>query len=304
MNLSSTDNAKFWEDGYLIIKSVFSEQEIELIRSHIESYNATLAKGQPKGDILSNDNDQISEVIYDPRIVGIAKNILGGLPVYFGDSTISIGSHHRGWHKDNRIPDRFQHNLADWSSRYSLIRFGIYLQDHRYSSGGLAVRAKSHNPSRLVRMLNGFKLPFVSDTVQRRVSTRLSVWAANYYGKAKILDIEVGDLVVWNQRTTHSGNAIRSKLFPALKMPKWLEDRFPKSWQRSYQKQRMAMFMTYGLEDSHLTRAIEYLKKRKYMVNNWAVSNIDQKTLEKIDPDQLSVKQPPLIEKDWVPPLP
>jgi len=151
MSSPTIDTSKFWKDGYLIVKSIFTEEEIEALRSEVESYDQTAPKGQSKGDILSSTNIALSKMIYDPRILSVAKEILGDVPVYFGDSTISIGSHHRGWHKDNRLPDRFQHHLADWSSRYSLIRFGIYLQDHKHHSGGLAIRQGSHNPSRLVR---------------------------------------------------------------------------------------------------------------------------------------------------------
>jgi len=93
-------------------------------------------------------------------------------------------------------------------------------------------------------------------------------------------------------------------LLPWLKMPKWLEDRLPESFQRSYHKDRIALFMTYGLEDAHLSRAIEFLKKRKYMVSSWAVSEVSDTTLKEIDPKLLVVKQPPEIASDWVPPLP
>lgn len=304
MNSLAIDTSKFWKDGYLVVKSIFTEEEIETLRSEVEVFDQAAPSGQSKGDILSNSNIELSKIIYDPRILNIAKEILGEVPVYFGDSTISIGSHHRGWHKDNRIPDRFQHHLADWSSQYPLIRFGVYLQDHKQHSGGLAVRAGSHNPSRLVRKLNKFKFPFVSEIVGRRISTRWSIWASNLYGKARILDTEVGDIVIWNQRATHSGNALRSKLFPRLKMSKWVEDNLPKNLQRSYHKDRVALFMTYGAEGEHLNRAIEFLKKRKYMVNSWAVSEVSNVTLKEIDSKLLVVKQPPEIADDWVPPLP
>jgi len=304
MNPPAIDTSKFWKDGYLVIKSVFTKGEIELLRSEVESFSQRIPAGQSKGDILSNDNIELSKIVYDPRILSIAQDILGQVPVYFGDSTISIGSHHRGWHKDNRIPDRFQHHLADWASRYSLIRFGVYLQDHKYYSGGLAVRAESHNPSKIVRKFNKISFPFVSEKVGRRIATRWSIWASNLYGRAKILDTEVGDIVVWNQRTTHSGNALRNRFFPNLKMPKWMEDNLPNSLQREYHKDRIAFFMTYGLEDDHTNRAIEYLKKRKYMVSSWALSEISDATLKMIDPKRLIVKQPPKIDDGWVPPLP
>ena len=83
-----------------------------------------------------------------------------------------------------------------------------------------------------------------------------------------------------------------------------MEDNSLEKLQRSYHKNRIALFMTYGLEGGHLDRAIAFLKKRKYMVNGWAMSDLSNKTLEKNDSKLLVVKRPPKINDGWVPPLP
>ena len=41
----------------------------------------------------------------------------------------------RGFHKDNA--DRVDPNAPDWNGRYTVLRFGIYLQDHYRHTGGL-----------------------------------------------------------------------------------------------------------------------------------------------------------------------
>ena len=299
--LPTIDTQKFWKDGYLVIKNVFSQEEIKNFREHAEQFYASWDKKSSAGDILSNSDPELYRVIFEPRILHAARSILGGTPVYFGDSTISYGSHHRGWHKDNRMPDRFKHNYPDWNGKYPLIRFGVYLQDHRSHSGGLGVRQGSHEPSRIVNRLDKLKIAGLSDLKNTRLKTRLSILATNNYGKAKIVDNGPGDLVVWNQRTTHSGNAVRLKATPNIKYPTWFENRVSQSLQLPYEDDRVVLFMTYGLKGDHLSRAIEFLKKRRYMVNSWKASEVSEQTLSEIDKDVLEVLPPPEIPDDWQP---
>lgn len=81
MNSSSTDTTKFIKDGYLVIKSVFTQEEVESFRSNVEDFDRSATKGQSKGDILTNSNIELSRVIYDSRILNIARDILGDVPV-------------------------------------------------------------------------------------------------------------------------------------------------------------------------------------------------------------------------------
>ena len=299
MNLPEVNVDKFWKDGYLLIKNVFSAEEIATIRQSAETFHQQRDKTRSGGDILSNKDPVIYRLIFDDRILHAARAILGGELVYFGDSTISYGSHHRGWHKDNRIPDRFKHTLADWNGKYTLIRFGIYLQDHISHSGGLGIRVGSHEPSGMVKRLDKLKVKGLSDIKNQRLRTRLSIKASNAYGKAIIVDSEPGDLLVWNQRTTHSGNAVRFKGVSKVKFPAWVENKAPQNVQLPYESNRIALFMTYGLDDAHLRNAIEFLKKRKYMVDSWKVSNVSEDTLNEIDAEKLKVMPPPQLPADW-----
>lgn len=268
MNAMEIDADYFWREGYLVLKNAFSKDDIKQLR-----IKAILDRenGEAQFDLLNKSDEIFNKLVTDSIIVDAATKILGEKPVYFGDSSITYGSFHRGWHKDNRFPDRFKHNYSDWKGRYTMLRFGIYLQDHSYYSGGLGIRAKSHNPSKLVNLIGKLKIPLLGSLRNERIKTRLQIIASLLYGKAKMLNSEPGDLLIWAQTTTHSGNALRLKMLPNLKLPTWLENRLPDFLVRPYQDDRIAIFLAYGCQDEHLRRGLDFLKSRDYMVNKWEI---------------------------------
>ncbi|MBK9264064.1 MAG: hypothetical protein IPM54_30210 [Polyangiaceae bacterium] len=227
------DVEKFWKHGYTIVRCVFSPQEAEAWRQ------AILENPTHDGDMLSHPSPIVRQVLLDPRLIDIGQRILGcGKLVYFGDSTAKVGIFGRGYHKDNA--DRNDPKAPDWVGRYTLIRFGIYLQDHTRHSGGLNIRAGSHN------------------------------WTDLERGRTVYMDTALGDVVIWSLRTSHSANGMLLK-GPLCRIhlgPKQL--RFvPESLLRPYERERVAMFFTVGLDDAHLERYLGYVKKRAYMIDIW-----------------------------------
>lgn len=244
------DFDSFWENGYSLIRAVFNSEEIALLRRH------ALQSGSRKGDLLSNPF--LRTVVLDDRVLAIAARILGGTPVYFGDSTSMIGDKSHGYHKDNA--DRDDINAPDWRSKYTLIRFGLYLQDHSAHSGGLNIRVKSHN---------------VANTQKGR----------NVYLRTK-----PGDLVVWNLRTSHSGSGRLFRLLRGVQLAPDLADRLPRLLFEPAQAERAALFWSYGLDDHHLRRFITYLKTRTYAATSWQNSEYGPDVWEAINGKNLIVR--------------
>lgn len=225
---------RFWKDGYVIIRGVFSSSEVEGWRE------AALHDGQAT-DLLSRQG--LRDLVCDARLVGLARDLLGGRPVYFGDSTAAIGAGTAGFHKDNT--DRYDASAPDWCiKRYPTIRFGIYTQPHGRLPAGLDLRIGSHN---LPGPLDG-----------RPISAHL----------------EPGDLIVWNGRTSHSANSPRLRLLGSWVVPNgfvWKVIRGLRLEASVYQKhprRRVALFVTYALQHELLDRHIAYLKTRAYAVEN------------------------------------
>jgi hypothetical protein len=238
----NVDVDAFWENGYTIVRNVYSPEEIKSLREA-----AFASRGRGPGDLLSNP--RMRSTLVDGNFVEIARRILGSDDIWYaGDSSFTINSGQRGFHKDN--VDRQDNNGPDWNGRYTLLRFGIYLQDHWKHTGGLNLRAKSHNTA--------------DHTVGENVYVRT----------------RVGDVAVWSMRTTHSGNGV------LLKFPRWVYPEpkdiptIPKWRIAKADGDRLAVFAALGLNDAHHDRYVEYMKTRTYLVNSFRASHYDDETLD------------------------
>lgn len=264
----TVDKKRFDEEGFLLIKNVFSKQEIEAIRkAAYDSFESDRKKGLTfkhaskmsnaefaKGDILSKD--ELRHVLLDDRILHLVKVVLGGDPVYFGDSNYHFGVGFRGFHRDN--VDRTDMTAPDWEGEYPIVRLAIYLQDHKNYSGGLKIRVGSHvNPS----------------------------------GKPIFIDSEEGDVVIWNLRTIHSGNAVRFKLFKNLMVNKARrEGMVPAFMKKDQQKERATLFMTFALKSKHLDRYIQKIMiDRDDHLQYLKASRFDPRVFELTDKKNLEV---------------
>ncbi len=276
---------EFWTNGYVILRGAFSPAEIEDLRQR------ALRSRSHKGDLLSNP--AVRGALLDERLLGVVRQILGDTPVYFGDSTALFGNEDGFcFHKDN--VDRNDPNAPDWRGRYPLVRFGLYLQDHSRHSGGLHVIPGSHNTVKPER---------------RGINTRT----------------RPGDLVVWNLRTHHAGNGVVLRLAPGLYIepptlawsPRYLFPlkkpfpmRIPRFLIAPEQRERVALFGTFGLEGEHLDRFLTGLRARTYAVEKWRASRYDDAVWEAVEGKDLIVRNMPEeikdlegigLSKDWAP---
>src|SRR5262245_18852998 len=133
---NAVDVDKFWRDGYCIVRDVYTKEEIANLREA-----AYASKGSGPRDLLSNP--LLRSTLTDGNMAEVSRRILGNSDIWYaGDSSYTINSTGRGWHKDN--VDRADGKGPDWVGRYTVLRFGIYLQDHYSHTGGLNLRAGSH----------------------------------------------------------------------------------------------------------------------------------------------------------------
>jgi hypothetical protein len=244
---------EFNDNGWVILKNFFGPEEMkEIHRGVKESISKKI-----DADLLCNPYLQDLTVL-NPKIIKVVKELLGEDPTYIGDSNISINVLGMSLHKDN--PDRLHKEAPDWQSTYSILRMGIYLQDYEMHSGGLILRDKSHN--------------------------YVSRW------KGKIINVRTnpGDLVIWNLRTTHSGGAKRFKLFPHWDINPYISRFLPSFLFKPTHGQREALFLSYGKDDHHMKRYIDYLKTRQYAVERWRAMVITNEIKQKAAQRGLKLK--------------
>jgi hypothetical protein len=239
----------FDEHGWVLLKRVFSAEEIEQFRRDVV---ASRLAGD-RGDLLSNP--RLSRVVLDDRLIDLARGLLGDQPTYYGDSSWYSSETHPfdlGFHKDNA--DKFNASGPDWAAKYPLVRMAIYLQDHESFSGGVALRDRSHHTTDC-----GVGQPFAAPTAK-------------------------GDVVVWSFRTSHSGLASRPRLFSNLFVPLTVQNLLtvrrrpgekpkfrppPLLFRPMEHPERLALFVSLGVDGSTLRRYVEYLKTRRFAVVLW-----------------------------------
>src|SRR6267142_690823 len=113
--IPKVDAAFFRENGYVLLKRVFSPSEMREMRAALErSKQRIIDAGQfraeaatPNARFLFGDALSMSElrkydyVLLNERVVESVKQLLGEKLVYFGDSSVQTGEGRRGFHKDN-----------------------------------------------------------------------------------------------------------------------------------------------------------------------------------------------------------
>ncbi len=246
----------FLEQGYCLIKGVFSKEEIDEIKKSFDLVEKkSIAKNQAiinsgksfpglkrrddqvliLGDLLAfREFKEFDFLIFNKKIVKIVKSLLGDQVCYFGESNMQSGTGDRGFHSDNRISDRNNPSGEDWIGRYPLIRIGLYLNDTRKYSGGVKIMPKSHKVA-----TSNFKKGFID------------------------VPSDIGDIVIWNFTTSHSGNVKKLKIFNNLSIHPRIEDFVPYWLENHNPNKRMGIFFTYGVEGDHLSRYLKYVRNRQ-----------------------------------------
>lgn len=230
----------YWRDGYAVVRRLFDPAEVAAWRAR------ALAPAARIDDLLCDP--VLRDIVLDPRLIALARDVLGGQPVYFGNSNVSIGGDETGlagFHKDNS--DRYDAAAPDWSTdRYPVMQFGLYMQPHGRLPGGLDLRRGSH--------------------LHPDITTGEHVSPA----------VEPGDLLIWTGRTTHSShskivrglgwrmepNGLAWRVFARFPAARIVFARHP--------ERRVVAIGAYGLAGHPLLdRHIEYLRHRADRVEAW-----------------------------------
>jgi len=243
--------------GYIIIKSIFTKEYISKIRQDMINLSS---KDMSKYEILLDEDSQ--KLLLNEKLIKTIKEILNtNTLLYYSDSSvvnhINPFKNRNGFHNDARGEDE---NLP-YDQEYPIIRAAVYFEDYKNFSGGLKIKNKSHK-----YFIFNFRR-ILADTLRLIkilfTKTRYNLNALKL-GESVNLELEQGDVVIWNLRTHHCGTSRRLKLFPKICLQPFFEKMLPEYFYlpTQYKQDRCAIFTTFAKNDLSNANILGYLRKK------------------------------------------
>ena len=255
MMLSKKEIANFWKDGFIIVRDVYSKDEISEYRNFVskesvkyfgnESSNYKELEVNNFKEILSYP--EIQSVILNKKLIDSVKNILEGEVVYWGNSSFRWNEKaYRRFHNDAK--NDFD---CPFTTKYPLVRVGVYLQDHSSYSNGLKIWKGTRHTLRYGRKL--LKKIF-------KENGSLKYLLPQQFYKSINVNTKAGDVVISNLRTCHSGGALRIKYLSNISFHPIVEnfiERYLPSFVLPLERERGVLFSTFGKESNDLNNYIQ-----------------------------------------------
>jgi len=249
--LTSDQIQKFHEDGYLLVKGLFTPEEIEKFRKGC-------AERVP-GDTLANPT--FEKFSLSDKVLGVVRSLLGDEIVYpclsqtrVNDIPKRFGS--RYFHVDS-FPDDLNYN-----NFFPILNTGIYLQDHAHYSGGLKILPKSHNFDRINIKTVSEWLRFTLKALINLDFKKLNLLLIPK--KSVNVPTQAGDFLIWTTRVHHSGYAKRLKFAPNFSLPPILENWIPNAICLPEEKERRVVLSVYTKPCAYSEKYIELQITKEY----------------------------------------
>ena len=254
--MSSTEHnlrEEFLKNGYVVLKSVFNKNYISQLREKMISLSF---KEIDTYEILL-DKD-VESILLNEKLIETIKKILATKSLlYFSESNImhtnDLFTKKGRYHKDARGESK---NIS-YEEEYPIIRFGVYFQNVKNFSGGLKIRKRSHK-----YFLFRYPIYDTLKLVKHLFFDKIYSLNSLRIGKGVNIEIEEGDIVIWNLRTHHSGMSRRLKLFPKLCLWPFFEQLLPNHFFLPHHKDRVAMFCAFAKNDLKNENIYNYVKIR------------------------------------------
>ena len=250
---------QFERDGYILIKDVFSQEEVESFREGCR-LNA-------EGDALCRP--QFQNVPLSPKVVSVVKDLLGEDISY---PALTVTWTRKGYHK---VPRGFHSDFVgidDMQGEYPIINVAVYLQDYSKASDGLKVIPGSH--TRPCVSVHNFR--------EAIKSLLKGNWGFDFSHSVNIPSTE-RDLVIWYMRTHHSGRYKRLKWFPTLSLSPLFENLLPSWMCMPVPAERDAVVMKFARSgqvfDEYLKRQTAKTRRSEHYRNNACLETEEKKEL-------------------------
>ena len=208
----------FWRDGYAVIKSVYSQDQILRFRNFIKKEGQEIVGSEQK-DWRNLEGKGLKDVLsYEElRDAILNETLLKSIKHIFDDEEICYWGYSRFRYNEKTYRNIHNDAKSDYQNpfktKYPIVRIGIYLQDHKNFSDGLKIFKKSCHSTKLGRTL-------LRKIIKEKELRYLLPQRFNSINA----DTQAGDIIIWNLRTCHSANALRLKYFKNLSLRPTIEN--------------------------------------------------------------------------------
>jgi len=218
MNSADLNEAEidfFFREGYVIVKNVFTKDEVETLRNFFrDKFESEFWKISPFNS-SNNINDlynhfpELIDLVFKPAYIHAVKSILGQKLVCIPECCVHYNRYF-DWHRDTTKMESFG-TANGWKAEDLLIQSCIYLQDNKPEGGGLTLVPKSHSrKDRFVKMHHGN----IWDRVQHKVlkmMNRSPFQQIERHENPVDVPSQAGDLLLFNSRLDHRATFLRGK---------------------------------------------------------------------------------------------
>lgn len=185
-------NSEFSDNGFAIIKNVFTEEEVNFFREVSLEYFAqgggfADSTGRAKPDWIKEQKlSSLYEKWQSKNIEGIIENLIGEKVEFVGHNDLHL-NRNAGWHKDrlNNEARKFELN-SPWETvdgeTMKIYKVNFYMQSHINNHDGLTVVRGSHKTENMAISGQLLQLcPAIGDiTVFDQRITHMGRWSGGY----------------------------------------------------------------------------------------------------------------------------
>jgi hypothetical protein len=231
MNHQSAVRDQFFKDGYALLRSPFSRDEIDFYISQL----AKLSVGRgPKWTLPDGvcQHPLFWDVIFNPHILASVRQLLGQNVQFLQHNDLHAGFSSFHWHRDSVC--RSFGKGPDWDERaepYRLVRVGVYLQEP-WGGFRLGLIRGSHRPD--LHMSDAER-----DFIERKTGglTKALTLAGRrdpLEDRADWVAPEPGDCIIFDPRIIHTGSVFKGTKY--------------------------SFFIAYGVDNNHFRNHFNYYR--------------------------------------------
>lgn len=235
--------------GFIHMKSFFSRQEIIELKKLINY----------KGVKYDTIDYRISNNIFiSKKIYSLLSIVIKGKIIYpFLSKIIENKQSQQGkslYHVDTRNDD------YNFNKDYDVVNTGVYFNNYKDNSGGLKISPGSQR----TRDFEDFTfIGRCKKHIRNKQFLKMFLFQKSYN-----LPLELGDFVLWNVRTHHSGHVRLIKFLKKVSLHPVFENMLPKFLFLSQEKNRKIIVTLYAEECKYYDKYLDYQLKTK-SIEHW-----------------------------------